>query len=164
MDAPPSYHSRRRSTSSVGGGGINGGNTHGHRRARSELVLEAQSEREEDHTGGLLDDSDRTDSSDFELDELAAEEGLEDDEETGLTLAERRKRRRRKRRNTRLDERVAGDIEGAKAREQLAKFSVLKASIINGTLIALWYVLPFPAHPLHDHTLRNDLPGTRSQS
>ncbi|TKA83127.1 hypothetical protein B0A55_00899 [Friedmanniomyces simplex] len=78
-------------------------------------------------------------SSDFSMDDLHSDDELEDDEETGLTHTERKKRRRRKRRNTRLDERVAGDSDTQKAEDNLVKATLLRDTIFNGVLIALWY-------------------------
>jgi solute carrier family 35 protein C2 len=80
------------------------------------------------------------DSESVELDELGSEDDAEDDEETGLTARERRRRRRWKRRNTRMDERIIGDLKVTKEEVREADQSVLKRSIINITLIGLWYV------------------------
>lgn len=81
------------------------------------------------------------DSSDYELDDMRLGEGLEDDEETGLTGNDRRKRRRRKRRNTRLDERIVGtEVEPTRREKELAKQSFLRAAGINVILIGSWCV------------------------
>ena len=79
-------------------------------------------------------------SSDFELDDMLSDEGLEDDEETGLTGTERGNRRRRKRKNARLDQRVAGDIKFSEDEDKTATRTVIRASLINASLIGLWYV------------------------
>lgn len=71
---------------------------------------------------------------------LSAEEGVADDEETGLTKPERGRRRRRKRRHTLLDERIAGDVKSTKEERKVADMNVLKSSIVNVLLIALWFV------------------------
>jgi solute carrier family 35, member C2 len=85
--------------------------------------------------------SDYSDESEnLELDELDSEDNVEDDEETGLTAREQRRRRRQKRRNTRIDERIIGDLKVTKEEEREADQSVLKRSIVNVVLIGLWYV------------------------
>ena len=78
-------------------------------------------------------------SSDVEMDDIRSEDDLTDDEETGLTHAERRKRRRRKRRHTQIDERIAGGESNAKLEEKLATASLLRTNIVNALLILLWY-------------------------
>ncbi|KAK7532829.1 triose-phosphate transporter family-domain-containing protein [Phyllosticta citribraziliensis] len=125
-------HSRRRSTSLIGPAATVGRSNSlrsqkGHRRTMSEHIPEAAEDKQ---------DLDYGDSSSSGLDD---EEGLTDDEETGLTSKDRRKRRRRKRRNTRLDERIASDVTISKEEEKIATATFVKASLINTTLIALWY-------------------------
>jgi solute carrier family 35, member C2 len=98
--------------------------------------------------GGFIDTSTTLDndrdtesaagSSDFELDDMLSDEGLEDDEETGLTGTERGKRRRRKRKNAQLDQRVVGGISYTEEEDKLAAQTVIRASLINASLIALW--------------------------
>lgn len=91
-----------------------------------------------DHPG-----SDDESSADVELASLSEEdEGLQDDEETGLTAGERKKRTRRKRRNTLMDQRVVptGDVNITAAERKEADQSVIKRSLINGGLILLWYI------------------------
>ena len=107
--------------------------------------LNADGERESDSSdeepahGALMSDySDESES--LELDELESEDNVGGDEETGLTAKERRRRRRRKRRNTRMDERIIGDLKVTKEEEREADQSVLKRSIINVILIGMWYV------------------------
>lgn len=108
-----------------------------HRRTRSKHILEA----EEDNS---VSDDDKSDSSgktksiDLGLDGMRSDNGLEDDEETGLTGRDRRRRRRRKRRNTRLDERVAADVKITKEEGKLAAQSLMKSMLINALLIGLW--------------------------
>lgn len=77
--------------------------------------------------------------SDWEMDDIRSDEGLEDDEETGLTIQDRQKRTRRKRRNTLADERVVPDSEISKEEERLATASFMRDAIINSILIGLWY-------------------------
>ncbi len=78
-------------------------------------------------------------SSDFSMDDLRSDDGLEDDEEVGLTHTERKKRRRRKRHHTGLGERVAGDSDTRLAEDNLVRTTLLRDSLFNGVLIALWY-------------------------
>jgi solute carrier family 35 protein C2 len=79
-------------------------------------------------------------SSDWEMDDIRSNDGIEDDEETGLTQQERTKRKRRKRRNTLIDERIAQDAKSISNEEQrIANASFYRASMINGILIAMWY-------------------------
>ncbi|KAI9824874.1 MAG: Triose-phosphate Transporter [Thelocarpon impressellum] len=75
----------------------------------------------------------------MELEETQSD-GVEDDEEAGLTGADRQRRRKRRRRNTMLDARVVGEGKTSKAEQALAKQSVLQRSMINGVLIGLWYL------------------------
>ncbi|KAH0298622.1 hypothetical protein KCU71_g12808, partial [Aureobasidium melanogenum] len=77
--------------------------------------------------------------SDWEMDDIRSDEGLEDDEETGLTIQERQKRTRRKRRNTLADERIVPDGDISKEEERLAAASFMREAIINSILIGLWY-------------------------
>lgn len=89
--------------------------------------------------------SDESTSEDLELDDLT-DEGVQDDEETGLTGHDKGRRHRRKRRHTRLDQRIAGDGHaGGKGvitaqEKKEADQNVVKKSLINGLLIAMWYV------------------------
>ncbi|KAF1820545.1 TPT-domain-containing protein, partial [Dissoconium aciculare CBS 342.82] len=76
---------------------------------------------------------------DLEMDNLRAEDDLQDDEETGLTQHERREEQQRKQRNTRLDERFAGESSTSKTEEQLTQMAVFKNMAINAVLIGLWY-------------------------
>jgi len=67
-----------------------------------------------------------------------SEEDLHDDEETGLTKKERDRRKWRKRRNTLLDQRVAPEKISEEEKKE-ADQSVVRSSLINVALIALWY-------------------------
>ncbi|KAF2402420.1 TPT-domain-containing protein [Trichodelitschia bisporula] len=82
-----------------------------------------------------------TSSEDMEMSDMMSDEGLEDDEETGLTSRDRQKRRRRKRRNTQLGQRIVPD-EGSmrKEEEKLARKSFWAATVGNAVLIGLWYL------------------------
>lgn len=99
-----------------------------------------------------LEDSDPPKSSTESLelnDMLSDDDTLNDDEETGLTEAERKSRTRRKNENIRLDGRVAGDSgsgrdvildPGGKIAEQkLLTPIMVKNLMINALLIGLWY-------------------------
>ncbi|KAL9118544.1 MAG: hypothetical protein Q9187_004906 [Circinaria calcarea] len=82
-------------------------------------------------------------SEEMELDKMASDFELTDDEETGLTNQHRTRRKRRKRKNTSLDERVAQgthDNKTSKHDRKLADMSVLKSSAVNALLIGLWYL------------------------
>ncbi|KAI9761683.1 MAG: hypothetical protein M4579_000917 [Chaenotheca gracillima] len=108
-----------------------------HDRGHPEIQEEG---KELDDSDGQSDFSSRSTSDDVEMDDFLSDEGLEDDEETGLTKEDRKKRRRRKRRNTRLDSRVAGESKVSDVEKGLADQSVLKTSLINALLIGLWYL------------------------
>ncbi|CAN8099458.1 unnamed protein product [Discula destructiva] len=68
-----------------------------------------------------------------------SDEDLHDDEETGLTAKERKKKQRKKRRNTLLDQRIARDSISADE-QKVADQTVLRQLVVNGALIALWYL------------------------
>ena len=79
----------------------------------------------------------------MELDKLASDFELTDDEESGLTNQHRTRRKRRKGKITTLDDRVAEggqDDKTSKHDRKLADMSVLKSSAINALLIGLWLV------------------------
>lgn len=123
-------HSRRRSTSLIGpavGRSNSLRSQKSHRRTMSEHIPEAAEDKHDPDHGD-------SSSSGFEDDD-----GLTDDEETGLTCKDRRRRRRRRRRNARLDERIASDVTISKEEEKIATATFVKASLINITLITLWY-------------------------
>lgn len=84
--------------------------------------------------------SDDSTSEDVELDDLSEEEGLQDDEETGLTGKDKKRRKRKRRRNTLMDHRVAADVTITADEKKEADQTVLKNLLINGTLIGLWYL------------------------
>ena len=67
-------------------------------------------------------------------------DGLDDDEETGLTKKVRRKNARRKRRNTLLDNRIVPDagLTYTKEEKALADQSLYRSMLVNGALILLW--------------------------
>lgn len=136
-DQPTTNTARRRSSSLAGAPGISRKDSKKHRRHRSEHILEegeSISESDSEHS----DSSGQTESTDLELDDMRSQDGLEDDEETGLTGRDRRRRRRRKRRNTRLDQRVVEDVRFTKEEKELANQSLVKSMLINALLIGLW--------------------------
>jgi solute carrier family 35 protein C2 len=107
-----------------------------HRRRRDDHIAEEG----EDSSGNASDSGSRSDSTDFELDDMSAD-GLEDDEETGLTKKVRRKNAKRKRRNTLLDNRIvpdAGGLNFTKEEKALADQSLYRDMLINVVLICLW--------------------------
>ncbi|KAL8695071.1 MAG: hypothetical protein Q9224_003454 [Gallowayella concinna] len=117
--------------------------SHRHRRKASQ----APGEGEHQPTGYSSDDghssvySTPSTSEDVEMEAMASDHALTDDEETGLTGKDKRKRKRRRTLNTKLDERVAGSVGAASASGwSLADRNVIKASLINALLIASWYL------------------------
>lgn len=128
---------RRRSSSLAGAPGASRKASKKHRRNRSEHILEEGEAFSGSDNGEHSDSSEKSESDDLELDDMSAD-GLEDDEETGLTKGDRRRRRRRKRRNTQLDQRIVEDVKITKAEEKLANQNLLHSMLINGVLIGLW--------------------------
>jgi solute carrier family 35 protein C2 len=132
-------HARRRSSSLAGAAAPPRTDAQKHRRRPSEHISE---EGEEEHSSDAerSDSESPSDSTDLELDDMSAD-GLDDDEETGLTKRDRRRRRRRKRRNTLLDQRIVPTADTyTKEEKKLADQNLLRSMLINGVLIALWYV------------------------
>ena len=145
-DAPLlSGHRRRRSASLIQGVAANNGRAHSlpprSRRSPIEQLpdLDEGKSRDSDDEGASA--SSGTSDADRDMNDIGSDEGLDDDEETGLTQTDRRRRRRRKRRNTMLDERVTGGYNLTDEEEELATQSIVKATIMNVILIALWYLL-----------------------
>jgi solute carrier family 35 protein C2 len=105
-----------------------------HRRRDDHITEEG-----EDSSGHASDSGSRSDSTDFELDDMSAD-GLDDDEETGLTKKVRRKNAKRKRRNTLLDNRIVPDtgLTFTKEEKAAADQSLYRSMLINVTLILLW--------------------------
>ncbi|ORY11843.1 triose-phosphate transporter family-domain-containing protein [Clohesyomyces aquaticus] len=141
MDEHPAVNHARRRSSSLAGAvrGPSKPNSKEQRRTRSEHIPEG----DEDNSASDSEHSDssgKTESTDLELDDMRSEDGLEDDEETGLTGRDRRQRRRRKRRNTRLDQRVVEEVRFTKDEEKLANQSLIHSMLINTLLIGLWYL------------------------
>jgi solute carrier family 35 protein C2 len=133
-------HARRRSSSLAGASVPPKTGPQKHRRRRSDHIAEEGEEDEEHSSDAERSDSEsRSDSTDLELDDMSGD-GLEDDEETGLTKRDRRRRRRRKRRNTLLDQRIVPTVDTyTKEEKKLADQNLLRSMTINGVLIGLWY-------------------------
>jgi solute carrier family 35 protein C2 len=78
--------------------------------------------------------------SDGELDDDASDDGIHDDEETGLTAKQRNeRRRRRKMERRRLDARIAG-VRFKRSQRLLADKNVLINLLLNAGLIVFWYL------------------------
>lgn len=134
-DQATANHARRRSSSLAGASGPAQHADRKHRRRNSDHILEEGEDRGSDSDS---DASERTDSDDLELDNMSAD-GLQDDEETGLTGRDRRRRRRRKRRNTLLENRVVPqEVKFTKEEEKVANQNLIQSMLINALLIALW--------------------------
>ncbi|KAL9042331.1 MAG: hypothetical protein Q9180_000674 [Flavoplaca navasiana] len=118
------------------------GRSHRHRRKLSPSPADG----EHQHAGNSSDDghgsiySTASASEDVEMEPLASDDALTDDEETGLTGKDKRKRKRRRTLNAKLDERVAGSTRVSPSGWSLADRNVIKASLINIVLIASWYL------------------------
>jgi solute carrier family 35 protein C2 len=139
-ETPAINHARRRSSSLAGVPGTSHQDRKQKpRRQRSEHILE-EGDTDSASDGEHSDGSSKTESTDLELDDMRSEDGLEDDEETGLTGRDRRRRRRRKRRNTRLDQRIVEDPGYSKEEEKLANQNLMRSILINAVLIGLWYL------------------------
>jgi hypothetical protein len=130
----------------------------GHRRRRSSLIngvergqhadwaaSHTSPERTRDnHKWEEWEEDDDRDSADGsgspteELESLFEDEGLNDDEETGLTEPERRRRRGKRRRDSELGQRIAGTSKITKEEKKVADQHFLKRIAINGLLIGLW--------------------------
>ncbi|KAF2759964.1 TPT-domain-containing protein [Pseudovirgaria hyperparasitica] len=157
----PHRHLLTPSSEKMGGDG-----THSHARRRSSSLASVASvfgqgslkpsskrpRRKPHNSGNIPEDDEEAYSDDYvsgsansagsgsDGDTPRSDDGLEDDEETGLTGKERQKRRRRKRRNTHLDERIAGDTTISHSEAKLARRVVIREVVINTVLICLWYL------------------------
>ncbi|OAX82041.1 hypothetical protein ACJ72_03616 [Emergomyces africanus] len=111
---------------------------------------EEEQEGEEEEENPLLTGADaRSDNSRrssfagsevLEMDFLASDDGLNDDEETGLTAKERRQRwKQRKRHRRELDARIV-EVKISKDERRLADRAVIKRLAVNAVLIGLWYI------------------------
>lgn len=135
-------HARRRSSSLAGASAPAKKDTKKHSRRPSAHGIAEEGEDEYSSDAEQSHSDSHSDSTDFELDDMSAD-GLEDDEETGLTKRDRRRRRRRKRRNTLLDQRIVPSADTyTKEEKKLADQNLLKSMLINAVLIGLWYHIP----------------------
>jgi len=135
-DQVTANQARRRSSSLAGASGPSRKDSRKHRRRRSDNILEEGDVNSSDSEHS--DSSGRTESDNLELDDMSAD-GLEDDEETGLTGRDRRRRRRRKKRNTLLDQRIVPQgIQITKEEEKIANQNMIHSMLINAVLIGLW--------------------------
>ena len=117
-----------------------------HRRRKAQLAAKgAHGERNGSITNkaslsnGMVDYPSRSGGDDIEMEEIDDEEGLSDDEETGLTKIDKRRRKRRRRTTTDLDARIGGSAMTADQEQKLADKAVWRALVINVILIASWY-------------------------
>ena len=117
---------------------------------RSSGSLQAASARNSssnEYKKTVMYDADRPSSSDtMEMAEMLSDEELDDDEETGLTEAQRQKRTQRKEQSARLDSQISGvetitDVGGSIGNpdDKLVNATMMKNIIINTLLIVLWY-------------------------
>jgi solute carrier family 35, member C2 len=131
MDRTQSPTYKRRSSSSFAVG-MAGRASHSQSQRSSNLMNGPQNRIMEEEDLGPS-------SSDAEAHEDRSDEDLDDDEETGLTHAERKSRRRRRRRHSRLDQRIAGEDIIKSAEDAIATTSTLRHVLTNTALIGLWY-------------------------
>jgi solute carrier family 35, member C2 len=100
------------------------------------------------------------DSSDLssiaESDEDVSDDGIHDDEETGLTAKQKNeRRRRRKKQRRRLDAKIAG-VKG-KTSNVTADKSVFMALTINASLIGMWYLFSLSISIVSSSTRKRSL-------
>ncbi|KAJ9161381.1 TPT-domain-containing protein [Coniochaeta hoffmannii] len=132
----PAGHRRRRSSLMNPVGGASGSGRSSRPRGQS---IRSQAEGLEDSKileegntdAGALRPHDRSDDS-------LSDEDLHDDEETGLTTKDKRRKKQKKRRNTLLDQRIVKESVTEEEKRE-ADRNVLRRSLINVTLIGLWY-------------------------
>ncbi|KAI1826421.1 triose-phosphate transporter family-domain-containing protein [Xylaria intraflava] len=123
----------------------------GHRRRRSTLTAGLNASRstsnrtERPRAPSLRNTPDTPDPKISEEDqapynsaESLSDEDLHDDEETGLTIKDKRRKRNKRRRNTRLDQRIVPDRLTDEERRR-ADENVIKKLAVNAVLIGLWY-------------------------
>jgi solute carrier family 35, member C2 len=123
----------------------------GHRRRRSSLINSLDGDPHTYRVDGMQDNLKWSDwseddgrgsadggSGSEDLDSLLEEEGLNDDEETGLTEPERRRWKGKRRRNSLLDQRIVGHSNVTLEERNEANQHLLKRIAINGLLIGLW--------------------------
>ncbi|GAP84814.1 putative triose-phosphate transporter [Rosellinia necatrix] len=141
MDAiTPASHRRRRSTLSASlNASLPSSSRSGRPRAAS-IKAPGDTEPKISEENGLaphgLGPNGRADGED---NDALSDEDLHDDEETGLTLQDKRRKRDKRRRNTRLDQRIARDNLTDEERNE-ADRNVIRKLAINAVLIGLWYI------------------------
>ena len=110
----------------------------------SPAAIEGRDEQHEfadDEAESPSDDWSPSDDLVDEMDYLSSDDDLHDDEETGLTIKQRRQLHRRRYQRRQLDARIAG----AKAARSLtrgfnlADRTVIKRLFVNAILISMWY-------------------------
>ena len=125
-------------------------------RRKKEANMHDQGAEPED--GDSSDFSSHSTGDDIELHYIKKENGLTDDEETGLDREDMKRRRRKKRKNTLLDQRVIGSKDTSSQDRNLADRSVLNALLINTLLIASWYFfslsISIVSHSIHHRAYR----------
>ena len=107
-----------------------------HRRRPRHKKIEDEDETygsEDGHSSGSV-----SPNREFEHDNQPSDNGITDDEETGLTNEHKAERRRRRQNRVTVDERIAGTSNVTKTERTLADRSVFKASLVNALLIGLW--------------------------
>ncbi|KAL9630270.1 MAG: hypothetical protein Q9164_006504, partial [Protoblastenia rupestris] len=90
--------------------------------------------------GHASDFSSISTSDDVELDHLASDGILSDDEETGLTKKAKIHRKKRRKRETNLDTRIGGSSQASRLGQKIADRNVLKALALNSMLVVSWYI------------------------
>ncbi|KAK2623978.1 hypothetical protein QTJ16_006612 [Diplocarpon rosae] len=141
LDPVPQGHRRRRSSLMNAVGEQHKTSSSSTAKAKSKRATGAED------SPSLVEDpklelSDGDSSDDLELEDLS-DEGLQDDEETGLTGKDKKRRKKRRRRNTLLDHRVAegtGKAVISAEEKKEADQNVVKRGLVNGLLIGLWYL------------------------
>jgi solute carrier family 35 protein C2 len=118
---------------------IDGSATGKGRDKTSRSPTKGQGSIQEDPKLERASEDDRSTSEDVEMEALS-DDGLQDDEETGLTGKDKGRRRRKRRRNTLLDNRIAAELKITAEEKKEADQNVVKRSLINGLLIGLWYL------------------------
>ncbi|KAI1503667.1 triose-phosphate transporter family-domain-containing protein [Biscogniauxia marginata] len=134
----PAGHRRRRSTLSAGQNAPQPAGNSRTSRPRAHSVKnsgdpDAKISEESLGLGTSSRPEDRDGDSSF------SDEDLHDDEEAGLTKADRRRKRDKRRRNTRLDQRIVRDKITDEERKEADQNMVRKLTI-NAVLIGLWYL------------------------
>lgn len=133
MDPEPSGHRRRRSSLM---NPLNQSAKNQKSKKRSGSAKGAKGTVPEDSAVEQLSLEEST-SDEVEMGHLP-DDGL-DDEETGLTGKDKSARKQRRRRNTLLDQRIVGETTVSAEERKEADQNVMKKSLVNGLLIAMWY-------------------------